>query len=93
LKPIESNLEFKRKQSDNQLLLYNDTVRIKFTSETFQKEKHKIRITKESGVSKIDGHSLIGTDGDMPRKGIKTFTIEMDRKKINLPQNIFFDLY
>lgn len=91
--PLEENAELKKKMSPDQLLLYNDNIKIKFISGPFQKEKHKIQKTDEYGVFKIDGHYLVGTDGSMPREEIKSMTIEINKQRLSLSKNIFYDLY
>jgi len=89
---LEERPALKRKQSETELLLFNDSVRIKFSAAGFQKQKHKIT-TEENIVTKIDGHYFMGTDGSMPRHEIKTFTVEVHDKKIEIPRKSFLDLY
>jgi hypothetical protein len=90
---VQENTPLERKESADQLLLFNRNIKVKFTKASFQKEQHKIQTKPEIGVFKIDGHYLIGLDGETPRNEIKTFTIEIDQKRIDVPKNIFFDLY
>jgi len=91
--PLEENTELERKKSANQLLLYNDSIKIKFISGTFQKEKHKIQSADGYNIIKIDGHFLVGTDGDLPREEIKSMAIEINKQRLSLSKSIFFDLY
>jgi hypothetical protein len=89
---IEQSMAFKSKWAGDEYFLYNDSVKIKFSSASFQKQKHKIG--KEDGfVTKIDGHFFAGTDGDLPRREIKTFSVEINHYQIDIPKSCFYDLY
>ncbi len=89
---IEEQKGLRKKSSDDYFLLYNDSIKIKFSSASFQKEKHKI-LKKEGFVTKIDGHFFAGTDGDIPRYEIKSFSIEINHRKVGIPRSCFYDLY
>jgi hypothetical protein len=90
---IEEQKSLQRKESDNVLLLFNDSIKIKFTAGDFKKEKHKIQYQEEYLVTKIDGHDLVGTDESMPRHEIKSFVVEIKNKKLDLPYKVYYDLY
>jgi len=89
---IEEGKAFKTKWVDDHFLLYNDSIKIKFSSADFQKEKHKIE-KKQGFVTKIDGRFFAGTDGDLPRHEIKNFSIEINHRKIDIPKSCYQDLY
>ena len=90
---IEGNAPLQRKQTDDQLLLFNKEIKVEFSSGNFQKERHIIRASPDSGVVQIDGHYFMGTDGEIPRTEIKRFIIEINQQKIDVPNSIFSDLY
>jgi len=89
---VEGNNPLERKETGNELLLFNNSTRIKISRANFQKEKHKIQ-AQEMAAFKIDGRPFIGTDGEVPRVEIKAFTVEIAQKKVNIPKTIFSDLY
>jgi hypothetical protein len=92
VKPIEDLKPLKSKSIEDQFLLYDDSIKIKFSSGKFQKEKHKIS-RKENFVTKIDGHYFAGTDGDLPRYEIKGLSIEINHQKVDIPKSVYYDLY
>lgn len=93
LMAVNKQKEFKKKWTDKDFVLYNDSINIKFRSKEFDKTKHEIEIKDQYGVVKIDGHHFIGTDGGIPRYEIQSLQVEINHNKIEIPRTCYYDLY
>ena len=70
----------------------NHTVRIIFRTRPFNRSKHRIA-SREGLVSKIDGRTPLGTDGNLPRIEIESIKLFIDGKEVPVPKRLYSDCY
>ncbi|GJH40990.1 hypothetical protein RCZ04_15400 [Capnocytophaga sp. HP1101] len=68
-------------------------VSITLTSQDFDKNKHTITYVKGQGITKIDGKTFQGTDGNMPKREYKSIEVVVNGKRVTIPKSAYSDLY
>ena len=69
----------------------NDTIFFQIVFEDFDSTKHEIVRSEHGYIRTIDGKYPQGTDGYMPREGIKSVTFQMNGKTVQFPKEAYFD--
>ncbi len=58
----------------------------------FEKAKHKLKVG-ESGVEKVDGHRILGTDGGLPTSEIASVEVSWNGTRQKVPRRFFADCF
>ena len=95
IKQLKTFLEIHPKnQSENNIRFKNDFFSIDIFSESFDKSKFKITWEVEGNYIKlINGKNFYGTDGTIPKNGIKSITLKNNDKLISIDKNQMRDLF
>ncbi|MEB0260186.1 MULTISPECIES: SH3 domain-containing protein [unclassified Mucilaginibacter] len=86
--------------STNRCNVFNDTILVTVRSMAFNPKLHsftyykdeKGRVNKDV-INKIDGHSVWGEDGGMPKTEFLSIRVSMGDVNISLPKSTFKDVY
>lgn len=93
-KPAMHHLEG-RSDCDTYARFSGHGVQVRITSAPFDSSKH--RLTYDASgypfLCEIDGKPFRGTDGGMPREGIKAINVTIDSLKVRMPRSAWDDLY
>lgn len=85
--PLKSN-------TNGQVILENNTLKIGVKETNFVKEKHKLNYLKNSSVlNKIDDSAFLGTDGGIPKREYKSIEIKINNIKVEIPKTALQNLY
>ncbi|BDS06805.1 hypothetical protein NT6N_18450 [Oceaniferula spumae] len=74
-------------------LKQGEAISISYTTQPFVKADHKISQNEHGGVGKIDGLTVWGTDGGLPKTEITGVQLTLNGKKIEVPKRLFANLY
>ncbi|MBD0403031.1 hypothetical protein [Flammeovirga sp. EKP202] len=81
LNPLEENLT------------KDSNVNLEYEIVPFNTEKRFIRSNENGVVYQIDGLNFFGTDGELPKTEVKSVKVEIDGKRIVIPEILYQDLY
>ncbi len=80
-------------------IAHNDTLNIVVKASPFRRKNHRLtfsKITAENtkpALTKIDGKTILGTDGELPHKAIADLKIKLNGQFLLIPKSAFNDLY
>jgi hypothetical protein len=80
-------------KNGNTLTIKNDTIFFQIEFEKFDSIEHDIVRNENGYISSIDGKFPVGTDGRLPREGIKKINFSINGEIVEFPQDAYFDLY
>jgi hypothetical protein len=74
--------------------VYDDKISVTIKSSAFDSKRHKLILDKNKQfVNKIDGHTVWGQDGEIPKKEITSISVAFGTTKLSIPKIAFKDLY
>jgi hypothetical protein len=78
----------------NGCTVYGNKISVTIKSSAFDSKRHRLILDKNKQfVNKIDGHTVWGRDGEIPKKEITSISVAFGTTKLSIPKIAFKDLY
>lgn len=73
----------------------SDNIKVHISTDNFIKSKHKLTYLKndQNVLIEIDNEKIFGTDGNIPKKKYKSIEIEINNRKVRLPNSALKNLF